>query len=96
MPTGRPLTYAPPGYRARLLATLHRIAGTERGWQSEAGRRLGVSANTVSMWETGDRMPSLTVLVRIAREAGVNLHWLVVGTGPIAAPGDARTAGGGA
>ena len=87
MPVGRPLTYAPPGYRARLLATLHRLADpSERGWQAVVAGRLGVSNNIVSMWETGDRMPSLTVLVRISAESGVNLHRLVVGTGPIAAP----------
>lgn len=87
MPVGRPLTYAPPGYRARLLATLHRLADpSERGWQIVVARRLGVSNNIVSMWETGDRMPSITVLVRISEASGVNLHWLLVGVGPIAAP----------
>ncbi len=87
---GRPLTYAPPGYRARLRATLHRVAGSSgRGWQAKAARAVGVSGNTVCMWATGERMPSLTVLVRVSGAAGVNLHWLLTGKGPIAAPGDA-------
>lgn len=87
LPHGRPLTYAPPGYRARLLATLHRIADpSERGWQVVVAGRLGVSNNIVSMWETGDRMPSITVLVRVSETSGVNLHWILLGVGPIAAP----------
>lgn len=87
LPHGRPLTYAPPGYQARLRATLHRVAGhSGRGWQAVVAVELGVSANAVYVWVTGGRMPSLTLLVRISEASGINLHWLVVGTGPIAAP----------
>lgn len=45
-----------------------------------------MSKNIVSMWEIGDRMPSITVLVRVSEASGVNLHWMLTGVGPIAAP----------
>lgn len=98
MPHGRPLTYAPPGYQARLRATLHRVAGhSGRGWQAVVAARLGVSNSTVCMLVAGVRMPSVTVLMRVSETSGVNLHWMLTGFGPIAAPepatGAARNTG---
>lgn len=98
LPHGRPLTYAPPGYQVRLRATLRRIADASgRGWQAVVAARLGVSNSTVCLLVAGERMPSITVLVRVSEASGVNLHWMLTGLGPIAAPeptaGATRNAG---
>lgn len=86
---GRPCAYAPPGYRARLRAALRRVAGTgDDGWQHGAARRLGVSDGVVSLWARGIKTPSMHNLVRLSGLSGVNLHWLLTGVGPIAAPGE--------
>lgn len=85
---GRPPPYAPPGFYGRLLAALIRVAGGGApGWQAEAARRLGVGRGTVCMWANGVQPPGVANLVEIARLAGVSLHHLLVGEGPVEAPG---------
>lgn len=39
--------------------------------QAELAKRLRVSASAVGMYEQGRRMPSLDLVVRLAREFGV-------------------------
>lgn len=51
------------------------------GNQSAFARRVGLSRDTVAKWRSGERVPSLEALARIAGEAGRSLQWLADGTG---------------
>ena len=52
----------------------------ENGWtQAALAKRLCVSASAVGMYEQGRRMPSLGLLVQIAREFGVTTDYLLMG-----------------
>lgn len=45
----------------------------QKGWtQEELGRKLGVSAQAVSKWETGQAFPDITLLTEIASLFGVS------------------------
>ena len=50
--------------------------------QAELGRQLGVSPSTVGMYEQGRRMPSLDLVVRLAREFSVTTDYLLTGEMP--------------
>ena len=51
-----------------------------KGWsQAELGRRLGVSASAIGMYEQGRKEPSLGLVVRIARLFGVTVDYLLTG-----------------
>lgn len=56
--------------------------------QTEFASRLGLTQNTVTRYETGDRNPSTAVLSLIVKAYGVNEEWLRTGEGEmfIAAP----------
>lgn len=59
-----------------------RIAALRRaqGWsQSELARRLQVSPSAVGMYEQGRREPAAEVLVRLSREFGVSVDYLLTG-----------------
>ncbi|KPU42131.1 HTH-type transcriptional regulator ImmR [Oxobacter pfennigii] len=45
--------------------------------QEELGDMVGVSGNTISKYETGDREPSLDILTRIANYFNVSLDYLL-------------------
>lgn len=49
--------------------------------QKEFGERIGVAANTVTNYESGNRSPIDAVLVSICREFGVSEEWLRTGEG---------------
>ena len=49
--------------------------------QTDFGMRIGVRGNTVTGYETGQRVPSDAVIVSICREFNVNEHWLRTGEG---------------
>jgi len=49
--------------------------------QEELSRRLGIHRNSLVRYERGERGIDVELLVRIARELGVSLHWLVTGEG---------------
>lgn len=49
----------------------------QKGWtQEELGRKLGVSAQAVSKWETGQAFPDITLLTEIASLFGVSIDTL--------------------
>ena len=50
--------------------------------QAELARRLCISASAVGMYEQGRRMPSLDLVVRLAREFGVTTDYLLTGETP--------------
>lgn len=55
----------------------------EKGWsQSDLARLVGVARESVSLWETGDTKNLRPEnLLRTAKHLGVNVEWLVFGTG---------------
>lgn len=50
--------------------------------QAELARRLCISASAVGMYEQGRRMPSLDLVVRLAREFSVTTDYLLIGDIP--------------
>lgn len=61
------------GYRIAFLRIKKGIS------QAELGRRLGVSASAVGMYEQGRRAPSLDIVVRLAQEFDVTTDYLLTG-----------------
>lgn len=49
--------------------------------QTDFGAKIGVRGNTVTGYETGQRVPSDAVIVSICREFHVDEHWLRTGDG---------------
>ena len=49
--------------------------------QPEFGKKLGVRRNNVYTWETNKNMPLAETLLRIYKEYGVNINWLLSGEG---------------
>lgn len=47
--------------------------------QTELAERLGVSPSAVGMYEQGRRTPSVDILILLAREFGISLHFLITG-----------------
>lgn len=54
--------------------------------QTEFASRLGLTQNTVTRYETGDRNPSTAVLSLIIKAYNVNEEWLRTGNGEMFAP----------
>ena len=49
-----------------------------RNWsQAQLGSRLGISASQIAHYETGDRLPSLPVVVNTSRVFGVTTDYLL-------------------
>lgn len=48
---------------------------------ADVARRLGVPHATVRNYYKSGRLPASEVLIKIARETGVSLNWLLLGTG---------------
>lgn len=58
-----------------------------KGWsQAELARQIGISASAVGMYEQGRREPSLSLVVRLAREFGVTTDYLLMGENPHSKP----------
>lgn len=60
---------------------LKEVRGNMR--QPAFAAQLGVDKNTVGRYERGERQPEFSYLQALAREFGVNLHWLATGEGPM-------------
>lgn len=78
---------APTPQRLEFAARLNEICGdmglpSERGRQAELGRLFKVSGKAARKWLLGMNYPEMETAVRIADWAGVNLTWLLQGTGP--------------
>lgn len=53
--------------------------------QAELARLIGATEGQVGMWERGESEPSVAYLGEICRVLGVSGHWLLTGSGPVAA-----------
>ncbi|MBO0346008.1 helix-turn-helix transcriptional regulator [Roseibium sp. CAU 1637] len=58
--------------------------------RAELARRLDISANSVSRYERGEQEPSFPVFSAYGSALGVNLHWLLTGTGSMFVGGDVK------
>ena len=54
----------------------------DRKTQEVFAEEVGINVNTLRGYETGQRMVKLEAVTQIARITGVNLDWLLTGTGP--------------
>lgn len=45
--------------------------------QKQLALRIGVDSSTIALYETGDRNPSLSVLIKLARTLGVSTDYLL-------------------
>jgi transcriptional regulator with XRE-family HTH domain len=62
------------------LADRLRKAVTASGLsQSEIGRRIGVSSQTINQWLSGKKKPTRDNLVAFCQEANANIGWLLYG-----------------
>lgn len=57
--------------RIKILRTENHIS------QSQLAKALGVSQKAVSLWESGDRVPSATVIASLAKYFGVSADYLL-------------------
>lgn len=57
--------------RIKMLRTENHIS------QSQLAKALGVSQKAVSLWESGDRVPSATVIASLAKYFGVSADYLL-------------------
>lgn len=49
--------------------------------QTEFGEKIGVKGNTITMYESGARVPSDAVIISICREFNISEVWLRTGEG---------------
>lgn len=61
------------GMRIAICRKMHGLS------QAELAERLGVSPSAVGMYEQGRRAPSIDMLILLAREFGISLHFLITG-----------------
>lgn len=57
--------------RIKMLRTENHIS------QIQLAKALGVSQKAVSLWESGDRVPSATVIASLAKYFGVSADYLL-------------------
>lgn len=68
----------------KLIGQRVRLARRDKGLnQDELSARLGIHRNSLVRYERGERGIDVVLLVRVAEELGVSLHWLVTGEGEI-------------
>lgn len=48
--------------------------------QAALGRKLGLSASAIGMYEQGRREPSISILILLAKEFGVTTDYLLTGS----------------
>lgn len=61
------------GIRIALCRKMHGLS------QAELAERLGVSPSAIGMYEQGRRTPSIDILILLAREFSISLHFLITG-----------------
>ena len=71
----------PPTNPAAVSATIRRLR-SERGLTQEArAQAVGVSPQAISMWETGQTMPDITLLLPLSKELGMESYRVVSNIG---------------
>jgi transcriptional regulator with XRE-family HTH domain len=73
--------------RAAFALRMHELCddlgvAAGHGRQAALGRMLNVTPKGARKWLTGEGWPEMSMAVRIANLAGVNLLWLLQGSGP--------------
>lgn len=64
------------------LAERLRIVRGSMG-QTEFAKKVGNSQSGISAYEKGQRKPDYETLIRVSKEFGVTLDWLLLGKGPM-------------
>lgn len=66
-------------FRGLFLSVFSDRLKTLRGElkQAEFARKVGLAQNTYSRYESGERIPDIEVLVRLAARLGVSTDWLL-------------------
>jgi len=66
-------------FRGLFLSVFSDRLKTLRGElkQAEFARKVGIAQNTYSRYESGERIPDIEVLVRLAARLGVSTDWLL-------------------
>ena len=72
-------------FQERLI----KIRGTKN--RDEFASKIGVSPRTIQRWELEDALPKGDELIKISKEYGVNLNWLLTGDGSPYLTGDTAT-----
>lgn len=62
----------------RFAFHLKRIREVQNLTQEELSAKTGLKATAISHFETGNRLPSLKNLIRIAAALNVELEWLLM------------------
>ena len=65
--------------RYAIGENIHRLLKMKRMTQHELAARIRSHDDTVSRWMTGQRQPSAYALLRISRELGVSMEYLMRG-----------------
>ncbi|HLI12743.1 MAG TPA: S24 family peptidase [Alphaproteobacteria bacterium] len=73
---------APPALAQARGARIRAVRELRRLTQAQIAAKLGVSAQSVSQWETGETTPALENLNDLSSLLGARLQWLVDGSGP--------------
>lgn len=69
---------APDRQALAVMARLRRLREDERLRQCDLADRIGVTRETVAMWESGKRQPTLSMLHRYVHALGGELHHQII------------------
>ncbi len=85
----RPKKSDQTGIRERLSVEMTTVYG-RKGAGTRLAETVGVSTGQASRWESGENIPSLGMIVRIARALSLDPGWLAFGAKLSQAPKTAR------
>ncbi len=76
---GKPVNTIWEVFKGSFLSVFSDRLRTLRGElkQAEFARRVGIAQNTYNRYESGERIPDIEVLVRLAARLGVSADWLL-------------------
>ena len=60
-----------------LAENIKRLRLEKRLTQTQLGKKLGVGTSTIASYETQDRLPSISMLIKLAEEFNVTIEYLL-------------------
>lgn len=60
-----------------LGSILRKLRNEQNLSQKQLAQRIGIDSSTIALYETGDRNPSLPVLIKLSRTLGVTTDYLL-------------------
>ncbi len=70
------------GFAGRLHEVCDDMHLPKHGRQTLLAKKFGVTQGATKKWLTGEGYPTIDNIVAICEWAGVNVNWLIQGTGP--------------